>query len=116
MLDFVEGPVPLLSPWENPHSPEALVEELQREIASGHELDGLPVRALAVARDRDDVLFEVGSGHASRYAVVHLTWSRKRETNTRFPQVQLFNSIGEWIEWMKRDHEEYRHGSSREPE
>ena len=83
-------PIPLLSPWQKPHSPQALAEELHREVSPQHELYGLPIRALAVARDRDDILFEVGELENNRYAVVHLTWSEKIESHHDSPGTEFF--------------------------
>lgn len=96
----------LLSPWVSPHSPEALALELRREIASQHILHGKSVRALAVAGDRDDVLFAVEDAGSASYAVVHLTWSRKPEPNP-WPQTTIFDSLEQWIQWMKADHDDY---------
>jgi hypothetical protein len=71
--------VKLLSPWIEPHSPDGLELELQREVAPEHALHGKSATALAVARDRDDVLFAVNEADSLPYAVVYLTWSGKAE-------------------------------------
>ncbi len=72
-----------------------------------HELYGLAVRALAVAIDQDDVLFEIDETGKDRYAIVHLTWSGKTEPSPTFPGTQFFDSLADWMEKMKRDHEDY---------
>jgi hypothetical protein len=69
-----------------------------------------PALALAVARDRDDILFEINDGASLRYAVVHLTWSGKTEVSANFPWTEFFDSLTQWIEWMKAYHEEYTYG------
>ena len=99
----------LLSPWQEPHSAPGLLHELQRELPPGHELYGKPVTALAVARDRDDILFAVAESGVTKYAVVHLTWSRKEE-RLPCPHTRLFDSLSEWIDYMKADHEDYTFG------
>jgi hypothetical protein len=71
--------VKLLSPWKEPQSPGGLELELQREAAPEHALHGKSAAALAVARDRDDVLFAVAKADSLRYAIVHMTWSGKTE-------------------------------------
>jgi hypothetical protein len=109
-LSSVEPELEFLSPWTPPHSPEALVMELQREVGPDHPLFAKATRALAVARDRDDVLFEIADGDPHRYAVVHLTWSGKREISRMFPSTDFFGSLEQWLEWMKADHEDYTHG------
>jgi hypothetical protein len=66
------------------------------------------VRAVAVRRDADDVLFEVaGLG----YAVVHLTWSGHSESSASFPWTRVFESFDDWQErGMNPDHREYSGG------
>jgi hypothetical protein len=81
----VEPELKLLSPWTTPYLGDGLVLELQREVGPDHPLFSKPTRALAVARDRDDVLFEISEGSTRTYAVVHLTWSRKQEASGKFP-------------------------------
>jgi hypothetical protein len=60
--------------------------------------------AVAARSDRDDVLFVVpGLG----YAVVHLTWSGRRENSPEWPRTEVLSSIEEWRDsGMQRDHEE----------
>ena len=77
----------LLSPWILPFSPEGLARELKLEVGSGHPLYSKSIRALAVARDRDDVLFEIGEGVGIQWAVVHLTWSGKTESSPSCPRI-----------------------------
>jgi hypothetical protein len=84
----------LLDPW---HAVTAerraqLDAEVARELAPGHVLTGKTLTAVAARSDQDDVLFEVeGVG----YAVVHLTWSGRRETSPQWPRAEVFTSIEE---------------------
>jgi hypothetical protein len=32
------------------------------------------------------------------------------ETSSTWPETHFFDSLAEWIEWMKADHEEYTYG------
>jgi hypothetical protein len=100
----------LLDPWKavEEQRRQALEQELHRELSPEHSLAGKTVRALAARMDQDDVLFEVlGDG----YAVVHLTWSGRRESSSQWPDMQLYSSLEEWRErCMKPDHDEYSCG------
>jgi hypothetical protein len=96
-----------LEPWmpiEQPEAREAMRSELRSELCPSHPLFGLPVVALARRCDQDDVLFELADG---RVAEVHLTWSRKQETDPRWPRATIFASAAVWAdERMKPLHEE----------
>jgi hypothetical protein len=84
-----------------------LLKELLRELGPGHPLWGRGLRAVAQRTDSDDVLFEV-SGVEPLYAVVHLTWSGKPESDPNFPDVKTFASMDHWIrEGMMQDHAEF---------
>jgi hypothetical protein len=106
----MEPELTLLSPWIEPHSPEGLSLELRREVAPPHELHGKSIRAIAVVEDCDDVLFAVEDADSVRYAVVHLTWSRKPEP-IPWPHTTFFDSLELWIERMKADHDNYTYGA-----
>jgi hypothetical protein len=106
----VEFHLELLSPWTTPFSPDALARELEREVGPDHALFSRTARALAVARDRDDVLFEIADGATRRYVVVHLTWRAQVESSANVPRTQFFDSLAQWLEWMKADHDDYTHG------
>lgn len=112
---FVESELRLLSPWQVPHSPEGLTAELKRELSPGHPLFDKRLRALAVARDRDDVLFEIADGEGRRYAVVHLTWTGHHETAPNCPWTDFFESLERWHEWMAEDHKDYTWGDASQP-
>jgi hypothetical protein len=53
-------------------SANKLEDEYASEIAKGHPLYGVPVRAIGRRTDRDDVLFQL-LRHLCDDAVVHLT-------------------------------------------
>lgn len=55
-------------------SPASLDEELEAELAEGHQLHGRPARAIGRRRGYDDFLFELRD--TGEVAAVHLTWSR----------------------------------------
>jgi hypothetical protein len=99
-----------VSPWTEPHSPDSLALELEREVATGHVLYEKLVKALAVARGRSDVLFEIEDAEKMVYAVVHLTWTQKQEPPP-WPTTTIFNSLEQWIEWIKADHDDYMAGN-----
>lgn len=85
----------------------AFVAELQREVSSDHPLSGQPVAAVACRYDCDDVLFRFG-GSPERFAVVHLTWSGKREATRQWPSTELFDTLIEFAEKrMRQDVFEY---------
>lgn len=92
--------------WLEPWVPAmaGMEKELEKEVGEGHVLYG--TRCVPVARriDQDDVLFQV-DGREDFYAVVRLTWSGMRESDSAFPRTEAFRSIGEWVEKkMKPDH------------
>jgi hypothetical protein len=95
-----------LDPWQ-PTAP-GLEAELDREVGRGHPLSGR--RAIAVGRrlDNDDVLFWLPNGPAM-FAVVHLTWTGKREGSPQWPGTTLYSSLDDWRErCMIPDHDERR--------
>jgi hypothetical protein len=52
-------------------------------------------------------LFALDDG-TSTCAVVHLTYSKKREANANWPHTKIFASLGAWREeCMLPDHKEY---------
>ena len=105
-----EPPSEFLEPWFVPgvDNLAAMEVELARELRLNlrHPLHSVSARAVARRQDPDDVLFALNN-HGSRFAVVHLTWSQGAETNPEWPAIALFASWSQWIESMKRDHEEW---------
>jgi hypothetical protein len=95
-----------LEPWAGISAERGakLEAQLARELPRGHILDGRPSTAVAARGDQDDVLFEVpGLG----YVVVHLSWSRGRATSAEWPRAQVYATLEQWRDRMKRDHEEF---------
>ena len=94
-----------LPPWQPTDAD--LGAELTREIGAEHVLAGRPVVALGRRIDCDDVLFWLPSGPAA-LAVVHLTWTGKRECDPQWPATRLYDSLAEWIaKGMHADHGEF---------
>ena len=112
----MESEIEFLTPWTTPASPEGLAAELRREVGANHPLFSKSARAIGVARDRDDVLFEISGGATREYAVVHLTWSGKPEASGTCPFTRFFDSLDQWLEWMKADHEDYTCGEEDLPQ
>jgi hypothetical protein len=64
-------------------------DEYANEIAKGHPLYGVPVRAVGRRIDRNEVLFQL-LRHLCDYVVVHLTWSGREEPPPQSPSFELF--------------------------
>ncbi len=73
----------------DPDTSARFEDEYAVEIAKGHPLYGVPVKAIAKRRDCDDVLFSV-LRHLCEYVVVHLTWSGKEEPPPDWPKFELY--------------------------
>ena len=88
-------------PWEpvqNQQEQLLLVQELRNELTSQAVLFGHEVQAVARRIDCDKVLFAVhGNNTELRLAVVHLTWSGKKEA-LPWPKIQLFASQQEFLD------------------
>ena len=80
-------------PWEIPHDVDVtrLCNELQNELASGHELFGTSVVLLAKRIDRDDILIS----HNSGISVVHLTYSHQE--TAPFPITRTFSGWNDFV-------------------
>lgn len=99
----------LKEPWISvPHDLAARLEaELKRELGHHHVLQEKKVEAVARRQDCDDVLFSI-AGSSTSYAVVHLTWSGKKEIDPKWPSTELFATIEDWEkQCMIPDHEEF---------
>lgn len=82
-----------LHPWRPIDPIPGLADEIHLEMAPGHQLFAMPVRAIARRGDNDDVLFLIEGG-SGRVAEVHLTW--RRETNPDWPSSGIFASLDRW--------------------
>ena len=84
---------------------------LMKEVSPEHSLFGRAAVSVGRRGDRDDVLFFL-PGHPSPLAVVHLTWTGKREQNPRWPHTTFYSSLADWVERrMKPDHLEWKGGA-----
>ena len=97
-----------LEPWDKLHTEASSLEnELYKEVGTSHILNGKRATAIGRCYDCDDVLFEVHDAEF-KYAVVHLTYSTKREENPIFPCTTIYMDLNDWINrGMKPDNEEY---------
>ena len=71
-------------------------QELYKELGKEHILYDIQVKELARREECDDVLFLLLDG-SERYAVVHLTWSGKKEKNPLYPLTRLYNKFTDLI-------------------
>jgi hypothetical protein len=85
--------------WEliDPDASGPFEDEYAIEIAKGHPLYGVPVKAIARRKDCDDVLFRL-LRHLCEYTVVHLTWSGKEESDTKWPSFALYADDDDLVE------------------
>jgi len=76
-----------LEPWEciDLNYGNSCENELYKELSPGHILFALKAKAIARRDDCDDVLFEI-IDNSKRYAMVHLTWSGREESNGKWPR------------------------------
>ena len=79
-----------------PDSRHYFEQELEREVCDTHILSGKRVTALAQGGNGDDIVCFV---HATppRLAVVHLTYSRTRETGPDWPSTGMFDTISDML-------------------
>jgi hypothetical protein len=88
-----------LEPWEavrNSMDEVYLVgweSELMRETGPEHPLYQANAKLIARRFDCDDALFQLDDG---RVALVHLTWSGKRERDPRCPDTVMYESLEAW--------------------
>ena len=77
---------------------KAITNELRREVGAGHPLAGGQATVVARCTACDDVVMALTDG---RLAVVHLTWSGRRERSP-WPSTTVFGSAAEaqrGIDW-----------------
>jgi hypothetical protein len=97
-----------LEPWYEINKNASYFEnQLYKETGQGHILFGKKVMAIGRREDRDDILFEIDDSD-NKVAVVHLTYSKNKETNPSFPRTRIYDDIEEWVKkCMEYDHTEY---------
>lgn len=96
-------------PWEdiNEYSQDirqALLKELKRELHRKHALHRIKITLVGRRQDNDDILVQLED---RRIAVVHLTWSGKKEHGP-WPSTRIFSDKKDfWEKEMKLDIEEF---------
>ncbi|MBL3657912.1 hypothetical protein [Fulvivirga sediminis] len=72
-------------------------DELFKELSPEHALVDYDCSAVATSAHNDNVLFAIHKpgDDAFDYAIVHLTWSSKQESNAAYPRVKFFKEIEE---------------------
>jgi hypothetical protein len=97
-------------PWIDPWVPvsergrEAYDNELRMELGMDHPLYGVKARAIARTCHADDILFRLHDHHIAEYAVVHLTFRGKPETDPQWPSVILYRDLEHYVtQRMLRD-------------
>ena len=68
-------------------------EELEREVGEQHILWGATVEVIARSYRADDILVLLDGSVAE----VHLTWTGKREMDSRWPRTGMFRDIEAWL-------------------
>jgi len=87
---------------------ESLRKQLEREVAPGHVMYGVPTKLIARGNG-DDALFQILDG-SGRVAEVHLTWSSKQE-RLPWPDTAIYANLEEWAQKrMRLEHEEWLAG------
>lgn len=97
-----------LEPWDSLCTePSSFEIELYKEVGEQHILYGKKVSTVGRRYDKDDILFQVHDSNLY-FAVVHLTYSNKRDVNPKFPQTKIYRDLDDWINnCMLPDHAEY---------
>ena len=96
-----------LEPWSEflPGQGEAFLEELNRELSSGHLLEGVGLVPLGHSGAADDAIFEAEDG---RIFQVHLTFSCHSERSP-LPRTRAYADADDWVrQVMLPANEEYR--------
>ena len=102
-----------LEPWWSTdefdaHFHQTFLEQLERELAPGHPLYGLPVKLIGRGRG-DDALFQLLDG-SGRVAQVHLTWGQRQQP-LPWPATAIHLDLETWIdEVMRPEHEDWKAG------
>jgi hypothetical protein len=89
-----------LEPWSSTENyaaqfHESFRKQLEREVAPGHVMHGVPVKLIACGNG-DDALFQILDG-SGRVAEVHLTWSKEQE-RLPWPGTTIYASLEEWAQ------------------
>lgn len=97
-----------LEPWDSLCvEPSYFEKELYKEVGERHLLHRKKIIAIGRRYDCDKVLFQVHDSEFN-FAVVHLTYSSKREEDPKYPRTKVYKDLNHWInECMIPDHSEY---------
>lgn len=97
-------PMELIEPWfaVTAKEKEAFEKEFSKELHGSHFLYEKKLNLIGRREDRDDILFIISG--TTKLAVVHLTWSGRRETGG-WPKTQIL-SIQEFLRAMKIENRE----------
>ena len=82
------------------HTIQSLLDELKIELPDNHILKNKPVELIAKKNTNDDIILKLENGSI---AVVHLTWSSKKELGS-YPTTRIYkDDIEFWNKEMKAD-------------
>jgi hypothetical protein len=97
-----------LEPWDSLYTePSSLEKELYSEVGEQHILYGKKVAAIGRRYDCDEFLFQVHDSEFS-FAVVHLTYYKRREDNPKYPRTKVYKDLDDWINTcMKPEHSDH---------
>jgi hypothetical protein len=87
VVELIPGDKPCVPPWH--FTNKELAGQLNIEIDKGHILYGKDIKTIARRQDNDDVLFGVFEADF-KYAMVHLTWSQVKLSNSDIPKVKTY--------------------------
>ena len=93
--------IQLIEPWTivDSSEKEKLMEEYSKEIHQNHILFDEKLELIGRRQDRDDILFYLLE--KEELAIVHLTWSGKRESDN-WPSTD-FQSVKDFINEMMEE-------------
>jgi len=90
-------------PWIDPWVPvsqqgrEAYNNELHMELGMDHPLYGVRAKAVGRTCHTDDVLFQLKDHRLAEFAVVHLTFRGKPESDPQWPSVILYKDLEHFV-------------------
>lgn len=77
---------------------ESLLTELSKELSPGHKLFDADLTVVAYKDGTDDILCKYDN-EPDRYAMVHLTWLGKPETDSVFPFVEFDGDLDSFLKF-----------------
>ena len=97
-----------LEPWDSLCTePSSFEKELYNEVGEKHILYGKKVMAIGRRYDCDDFLFRIYDADFN-FAVVHLTYSGRKEESFKYPRTKVYKDLNDWINrCMIPDNSEY---------